>query len=139
MVFCSRSLQAFLFLVIWFQFLSLSFFKSFTTSSVFFPHPLVLNPEGFQSVNFLTSFIFSILLRCPHCFILCGFIYLVISSPFINFYNLLLFLILHPSLDLTDRNIFLNICLSKINKLFISHIGNVQVTTSLIKSRKFSI
>lgn len=44
----------------------------FVCPSVLCPS-LVLNPVGFQSVNFLTSSIFSILLRCPHHFI-SGFI-----------------------------------------------------------------
>jgi hypothetical protein len=39
---------------------------------LFFATLLVLNPVGFQSVNFLTSSIFSILLRYPHHFIHCG-------------------------------------------------------------------
>jgi hypothetical protein len=38
--------------------------------------------------------------------------YLTISSPFINFCNLLLLLILHPSLHLIGPNIFLKIYLS---------------------------
>jgi hypothetical protein len=33
----------------------------------------------------LTGFISSTLLRCPHHFILCAYIYLKISSPFMNF------------------------------------------------------
>jgi len=63
LVFCTRSFQAFLFLTIWLQFLS---------------------PVGFQTVFFLTSFVSSILLRCPHHFSLCAFIYLTVSSPFIS-------------------------------------------------------
>jgi hypothetical protein len=62
-------------------------------------HPLVLTPIGFQTVIFLTSFVSSILLRCPHHFILHAFIYFTVSYPFINFCNSLLLLILHPSLD----------------------------------------
>ena len=79
------------------QFLSLSFFKSFITSSLHlvFDLPLVLIPMGYQSVNFLTSFVFSILFTCPHHFILCAVIFLT-SSPLINFQNSLLLPILHP-------------------------------------------
>jgi hypothetical protein len=78
LVFCTRSFQAFLSLVIWLQFLSFSFFKSFITSC-----PLVLTPVGFQTVFFLTSFVSSVLLGYPHRISLCAFIYLTVSSPFI--------------------------------------------------------
>jgi len=67
---------------------------------------------GFQSVIFLASFISSTLFRCPHHFILCALMYLTISSSFINFCNLLLLLILHPSLHWIGPNIFLKIYLS---------------------------
>jgi hypothetical protein len=43
--------------------------------NLFFSYPLVLTPIGFQSVVFLTSFISSILLRCPHHFILYALIH----------------------------------------------------------------
>ena len=100
-----------------------SFFKSFIASALhlFFVHTLVLTPVGFWSVIFLSSFISSILLWCPHHFNLCAFKHLIIPSPFINFYNLLLLLILHPSLHWIGSNNFLNICLSKTNKLLMSH------------------
>jgi hypothetical protein len=39
---------------------------------------LVLTPLGFQSVIFLTSFVSSILSSCPHHFILCVFIHIVL-------------------------------------------------------------
>ena len=70
----------------------------------------------FQSVIFLASFISSILLRCPHHCTLCAFIYLTIYSSFINFCNSL-FLITHPSLDLTGP-FFLNICLPEANIIY---------------------
>jgi len=121
LVLCTRSVQAFLSLMSWLQFLSFSFWKSFITLSLhlIFGHALVLTSTGFQSVIYSTSFISSILLRCPHNLILCAFMYLTISSPCINFCSLLL-LILHPSLHWTGPDIFL-ICFSKTNKLFKTH------------------
>jgi hypothetical protein len=76
------------------------FVKSFTTSSLhlFFDHLLVLTPTGLRSVILITSFISSILCTCSHHLTLCAFTYLTLSSPFINFFNLLLLLILYLSL-----------------------------------------
>jgi hypothetical protein len=68
-----------------------TFLKSYTTTSLqlFF---------GSYSWGFLISFISSILLRCPHHFIFCAFVYITIFSPFINFCNSLLLLMLRPFL-----------------------------------------
>ena len=67
--------QPFISLTSWIQFLSFSFFRSFIASSLHLlcGRPLVLIPVGFQSV-ILTSFRSSILLTCPHQFILYAFI-----------------------------------------------------------------
>jgi hypothetical protein len=136
-VFCTRLSQDFVSLMRWLQFHSFRFFKSYITASLhlFFGRPLVLTPVGFHSAIFLTNFISSFMLRCPHNFILCAFVYWTLSALFICSY--LVLLILHPSLHWIDPNIFLNICLSKTNKLFMSRTDSVQVlhayvTTSLI-------
>jgi hypothetical protein len=52
-------------------------FLSIVISSLqlFFGRPLVLTPTGFQSVIVLTTFVSSVLLRCPHCFNLRDFVY----------------------------------------------------------------
>ena len=49
------------------------------------------------------------------------FVFYIFNNAFyfINFCGSLLFLILHPSLDLIGSNIFLNICLPKASKLFV--------------------
>ena len=88
---------------------------------------------GFQSVIFLTSFISSNLLRCPHHFILRAFIYLT-SSPFINFCNSSLLPILHPSLQWTGPNISLKSVFQKL----INYLRPVQ-TMSRFRMRKAQI
>jgi len=111
--------RLFLSLTSWIQFLSFSFFKSFVTSSLhlFFGSYSC----GVPIMNFLTSFICSILLRCPHHLFFVACIHLAISSPFISLCNLLVLLILHPSSQRMGSNFFLKICLSKTHKLFMSH------------------
>jgi hypothetical protein len=95
LVLSTRSLQTFLLLTIWLQFLSFSFFNS--SLHLFFCRPLALIPIGFQSVVLVTSFIFYIPLRCPNSYILCAFMCLTLSSPCINFCSSLVLFILHPS------------------------------------------
>jgi hypothetical protein len=60
--------------------LHFNFFKSFNTSSFhqLFGRHLDRIPTGFHSVIFVTVFVFSILLRCPHHFILCHLTYLTL-------------------------------------------------------------
>ena len=103
---------------------------------LFCGHPLIRISIGFQSVIFLISFISeencalmstispisrrkpdntrgsSFLLKCSH-HLLCGLVYIEQYLKFVNFCNLL-WLIPHPSLHWIGRDIFLNICLSKI-------------------------
>jgi len=57
-IFCTRSFQAFLFLTIWLQFLSICSFKSFITSSVhlFFDRPSFLTPVRLQSATFFKPY-----------------------------------------------------------------------------------
>jgi hypothetical protein len=88
---------------------------------------LVLFPIGLQSVIFSTSFITSILLRCPHYFTLCASMYLTVSFPFIKFCNSLTLLFLHLSLYWIGPNIPVHICLSKTNKLLRSRTDNIEV------------
>lgn len=95
LVLSTRSLQTFLFLTIWFQFLSFGFFNS--SLHLFFCRPLALIPIGFQSVLLVTSSIPYIPLRCPNSYILCVFMCLTLSSPCINFCSSLAPFILHPS------------------------------------------
>jgi hypothetical protein len=95
--------------------------------NLFFGCPLVLTSIWFQSVIW-TSFVSSNLLRCLHHLVLCDFIYLSIYSLFVGFCISLVFLIIYPSLGLIDPNIFLNICFSKINKSFVTHIDCGQVS-----------
>jgi len=99
-VFCTGLSQDFVSLMSWLQFHSFSFFKSNITTSLhlFFGRPLVLTPIGFHSAIFLTSFISSFMLRCPHHFILCAFVYWTLCAPFIC--SSLLLLILHPYTEL---------------------------------------
>jgi hypothetical protein len=67
-------------------------------------------------------------LICPRHLILCALINLIISAPSINSSISMLFRILHTLSILTGPNIFLNICLSKIRRLFSSFAVKVQVS-----------
>ena len=77
LVLSTRSLQTFLLLTIWLQFLSFSFFNS--SLHLFFCRPLALIPIGFQSVVLVTSFIFYIPSQQLYslCFYVFNFIFFV--------------------------------------------------------------
>jgi hypothetical protein len=93
---------------------------------------------GFQSNSFLVGLAWSILWICPRRLILCALMKLTISASSINLSIFLSFRILHILSVLTESNIFLNICLSKIRRFFSFFAVKVQVsdacvTTGLIK------
>jgi hypothetical protein len=119
----------------WISFLTYRFFKSFIASSLhlFFGSASVLILMWFQSVIFLTSYISSILLRCPHHFILRAFIYLT-SPPFINVSNSSLLPILHPALQWNGPNISLKSVFQKL----INYLRSVQ-TMSRFRMRRAQI
>ena len=135
LVFCIKSFWAFLSLTR--SNFCFHFLKSFITSPLhlFFDRPLVLTPIGLWPVILITGVISSILCTWSHHLILCASIYLKLSSAFINFFNLLLLLILQLPLQRSSPNIFLNISLSNSNKLFMSHMMSrfhMHVTIGLI-------
>ena len=66
-----------------------------------------------------------------HHFVLCYFICLTMSSPLTNFCSSLLCLIHPPSLDRIGPNVFLNICLSKTNKLTQKHYTGCELGSSV--------
>jgi hypothetical protein len=72
----------------------------------------------------LVGLAWSILWICPSHLILCALMNLTISAPSINLSIFMLFCILHTLSILTGPNIFLNICLSKMCRLFSSFAVN---------------
>ena len=92
-----------------------------------------LVPIGFQSNSFLVGLAWSILWICPSHLILCALMNLTISAPSIKLSISMLFRILHTLSILTGPNIFLNICLSKMRRLFSSFV----VKTSPLWCREF--
>jgi len=123
-------LSKFLSLAVSFQFFIFSFFKSSRTSSCHhcLGLPTGLVPIGFQSNSFLVGLAWSILCIWPSHLILCGLVNLTIYAPSINLSISMLFHILHILSILTGPNIFLDICLSKMRRLFSSFAVNVQVS-----------
>jgi len=137
--FSAKSLQVLLSLAVSFQFLTFTFFRSSITSSCHrcLGLPTGLVPIGFQSNSFLVGLAWSILWICSSHFILCALMNLTISVPSINLSITILFRILHILSILTGQNIFLNICLSKMRRLFSSFavkvpVSDQYVTTGLI-------
>jgi len=124
--FSAKSLQVLLPLAASFQFLTSSFFRSSMTSSchrcLSFLTGLV--PIGFQSSSFLVGHAWSILWICPSHLILCALMNLTISAPSIKLSISMLFRILHTLSILIEPNIFRNICLSKMRRLFSSFAVN---------------
>jgi len=99
--------------------------------------PTGLVPIGFQSSSFLVGFAWSILWICPSHLILCALMNLTISAPSIKLSIPMLFRILHTLSILTGPNIFLNIYLSKMRRLFSFFavtvpVSDQYVTTGLI-------
>jgi len=99
--------------------------------------PTGLVPTDFQSSSFLVGLAWSILWICPSHLILCTLMNLTISAPSIKLSIYMLFRILHTLSILTGPNIFLNICLSKMHRLFSSSavtvpVSDQYVTTGLI-------
>ena len=80
--FSAKSLQV----LLSFQFLTFSFFRSSITSSChrFLGLPTGLVPMGFQSNSLLVGLSWSILWICPSHLILCALINLTISAPSIS-------------------------------------------------------
>jgi len=132
--FSAKSLQVLLSLAVSFQFLIFSFFISSMTSSCHRCHglPTGLVPIGFQSDSFLVGLAWSILWICPSHLILCALMNLTVSVPSINSSISMLFRILHTLSILTGPNIFLNICLSKMRRLFSSFAVKVQVSDAYV-------
>jgi len=137
--FSAKSLQVLLSLAASFQFLTFSFFRSSMTSSCHhcLGLPTVLVPIGFQSSSFPVGLAWSILWVCPSHLILCALMNLTISAPSIELSISMLFRILHILSILTEPHIFLNICLSKMRRLFLSFavtvpVSDQRVTTGLI-------
>ena len=128
--FSAKSLQVLLSLAVSFQFLTSRFFRSSMSSSCHrclgLPTGLVL--IGLQSTGFLVSLAWSILWICPSHLILCALMNLTISAPSINLSISMLFRILHILSILTGPYIFLNMCLSKMHRLFSSIVVRVQVS-----------
>ena len=95
--FSAKSLPVLLSLVISFQFLTFSCFRSSITSSCHccLGLPTGLIPMGFQSSSFLVGLAWSILWMCPSHLILCALMNLTISAPSINLSISMLFRILH--------------------------------------------
>jgi hypothetical protein len=94
--------------------------------------PTGLVPIGFQSNSFLVGRARSILWICPSHLILCTLMNLTISAPSVHLSISMLFRILHTLSILTGPNIFLNICLSKMRRLFLSFVVKFQVATRYI-------
>jgi integral membrane sensor domain MASE1 len=90
--------------------------------------PTGLVPIGFQSNSFLVVLARSILWIRPSHLILCALMNLTISAPSIKLSISMLFHVLHILSLLTGPNIFFNICLSKVRKLFSSSAVTVQVS-----------
>jgi len=135
----AKSLQVLLSLAASFQFLTFSFFRSSMTSSCHhclgFPTSLV--SIGFLSSSFPVGLAWSILWICPSHLILCALMNLTVSAPAIKLSISMLFHILHTLSILTGPNVFLNICLSEMCRLFSSFAVKVQIsdeylTTGLI-------
>jgi hypothetical protein len=91
-----------------------------------------LVPIGFQSNSFLAGLAWSILWMCPSHLILCALMILTISAPSINSSMSMLFRIFHILSILTGPNTFLNICLSKMGRLFLSFAVKVQVSYAYV-------
>jgi len=127
-------IQVLLSLAASFQFLTFSFFRSSMTSSCH--HCLVLPtglvPIGFQYSSFLVGLVWSVIWICPSHLILCALMNLTIYAPSIKLSISMLFRILHTLSILTGPNIFLNICLSKMHRLFSSFAVKVQVSDQYV-------
>ena len=94
--------------------------------------PTGLVPIDFQSNSFPVGLARSILWICPSHLILCALMNLTISAPSINLSISMLFRILHTLSILTGPNIFLNICLSKMRRLFSSFAVTVPVSDQCV-------
>jgi len=132
--FSAKSLQVLLSLAASFQFLTFSFFRSSMTSSCHrcLGLPTGLVPIGFQSSSFLVGLAWSILWICPSHLILCFLMNLTLSALSIKLSISMLFRILPTLSILTGPNIFLNICLSKIRRLFSSFAVTVPVSDQCV-------
>ena len=132
--FSAKSLQVLLPLAVSFQFLTFSFFRSSMTSPCHrclgFPTGLV--PICFQSNSFLVGFAWFFIWICPKHLILCALMNLTISAPSIKLSISMLFRILHTLSILTGPHIFLNICLSKMRRLFSSFAVTVPVSDQCV-------
>ena len=110
------------------------FFRSSMTSSCHrclgFPTGLV--PTDFQSNSFLVGLAWSILWICPSHLILCALINLTIPAHSINLSISMLFRILHTLSIFTGPDIFFNICLSKMRRLFSSFAVNLLKPTGYV-------
>ena len=134
--FSAKSLQVLLSLAVYFHFLTFSLLRSSITSSCHrcLRLPTGLVPIGFQSSSFLVGLAWSILWICPSHLILCGLMNLTISALSIKLSISMLFRILHVLSILRGQNIFLNICLSKMRRLFSSFAVTVQVSDEYMKT-----
>jgi len=132
--FSANFLQVLLSLAASFQFLTSSFFRSSMTFSCHrcLGFPIGLVPIGFQTCSFLVGFVRSILWICPRHLILCELMNLTISAPSIKLSISMLFRILHTLSIATGPNIFLNICLSKMRRLFSYFAVKVQVSDQCV-------
>jgi len=130
----AKSVQVLLSLVASFQFLTFSFFRSSMASSCHrcLGLPTGLVPIGFQSSSFLVGLAWSVLWICPSHLILCALMNLTISAPSIKLSISMLFRILHTLSILTGPHIFLNICLSKMRRLFSSFAVTVPVSDQCV-------
>jgi hypothetical protein len=117
--------------------LTFSFFRSSMTSSYHrcLGLPTGLIPIGFQSSSFLVGLAWSILWICPSHLIPCALMNLTVSAPSIKLSISMLFHILHTLSILTGPNIFPNICLSKMRRLFSSSAVRVQVSDECVTTK----
>ena len=132
--FSAKSLQVLLSLAASFQFLTFRIFRSSMTSSCYrcLGLPTGLLSIGFQSSNFPVGLARSILWICPSHLILCALMNLTIPAPSVKLSISMLFRILHTLSILTGPNIFLNICLSKMRRLFSSFAVTVPVSDQYV-------